>query len=76
MSKKHKQYQAIHETNSAKKTTSRLKYFMFAALSLLVYSRRVFLLAKDKFFGTKKESPSIVQQAQLQESLFRSFSIA
>ncbi len=68
MSKKHKQYQATREAVPVKKTTSRLKYFMFAALGLLAFLTAFFLIAGDKFFGMKNESQSILQQAQPRES--------
>ena len=67
MSKKQKQYQAVQEATPAKKISSRLKFALFATLSLLAVLAVVFLPGKEKFFGIEKETQSLVQHAQLQE---------
>jgi hypothetical protein len=68
MSKKKKQYRSNREAAPAKIPTFRLKFAMFAALMLLAVLAAVFLFGKEKFFGTSKESPTLVQHAQPRES--------
>jgi len=68
MSKKHKQYQAALKANPKQKTAFRSKIIMFSILGLFAFLATVFIITRDTFTGTKKESPSVVQQAQPQES--------
>jgi hypothetical protein len=67
MPKKQQQYQTAHEATSTKKTIFRLKYILFIILGILAFFTAVFIFTKEKFTGTSKESPPIVQQAQPQE---------
>jgi hypothetical protein len=68
MPNKKKQYQAARQAPLMKNITSRPKFIKFAILGLLAVITAVFILARDKFTGTNKESLPIVQQAQPQES--------
>jgi hypothetical protein len=67
MSKKQKHFQAAREISPAKKTTPRLTIVVIAAVLIAVLIM-VFLLGKEKFIGTAKDSPSLIQPMAQQES--------